>query len=155
MKPAIAIVALLCASATPALSQSIRGVWKPVEIIIKEDSAVSRHTTDVQPGLAIFTAHHYSMTVVRGFAPRPLPSAQPTDEELARLWRSFVANAGTYSLKDSTLSLTATVAKSPVVMSGASRTIRVHMVADSLWTIAQDPDGAELKAKWVNVERFK
>jgi hypothetical protein len=148
------MIALLSVSATPALSQSIRGVWRPAEIIITNDSGTSRHTTDVQPGLAIYTARHYSMTAVQGFAPRPLPSAQPTDEELVRLWRSFVANAGTYSLKDSTLSITPTVAKNPAIMSGATRTIRVHVVADSMWTTVREADGAELKAKWVNVERF-
>jgi hypothetical protein len=142
-------------AATPVLSQSIQGVWKVTEIVIGSGTNASSHTTDVQPGLAIFTSRHYSLLFVQGFAARPALGDNPTAEQSAKVWEAFTANAGTYELKDSTLSYTPSVAKNPEVMSGTTNNLRFRVKADSMWLIAPSADSGEFRSKWVRVERLQ
>lgn len=142
------ILSLLLSSAGNA--QSLCGVWRPVEVVISRGATVEQHTTDIQPGLMIFTKTHYSGMQVRGFEPRPQLSAQPTDEERGRIFTPFTANAGTYQLQDSVLVLTISVSKSPALMTGRPSVDRVRIVADSLWFISASGDR---RTKWLRIER--
>ncbi len=154
MKTILATTALLAISSTPSFAQSLGGVWRPVEVVINKGPDAGRHTTDVQPGLVFFTDTHYSTMYVTGFKPRPRLSDQPTDEERGRIFQPFVANAGTYQLRDSTLTTTPVVAKNPAVMAGSSYTNRVRVVADTIWFLSMSADSIETRAKWVRIERL-
>jgi hypothetical protein len=106
--------------------QSIQGVWRVVERTITHSPAgrqdafgafpVGTHT-NLQPGLLIFTAKHYSRTTDAAEQPRPTrpykTPCKPTLEELQAEWGPFVANAGTYEVSGTTVTLRAIVAKNP------------------------------------------
>ena len=70
MRPTVAVITLIVGASQPALGQSLVGTWKPVEVVVDSGPDRGRHTSDVQPGLVIFTKHHYSMTFVQGFKAR-------------------------------------------------------------------------------------
>jgi len=150
MKRTPAAVALLLLASAPAHAQSLCGVWKLVEVAITGGPDAGRHTTDVQPGLLLFTNAYYAGMQVRGFEPRPQLSATPTDEERGRVFTPFTANAGTYVLRDSALMVTPLVAKNPASMRGGSSTDRVRVVADTLWIISASGDRQN---KWLRIER--
>ena len=150
-----AIATLVCVAAVPAplVGQTLEGVWKPVEVVVDSGTSRGRHTTDVQPGLLIFTKRHYSMMFVQGFTARALPSDGATDEELGRLFLPFTANAGTYQRSDSTIMFTPTVAKHPAVMTGTPFTLQVRLKADTLWATGGPGTSLRQKWTWVRVER--
>ena len=121
--PTAAALALVLAfhAALPAQSQgSIQGVWRPVSRSIPattnpgDRSDPFAHVpvgtqTNLQPGLMIFTAKHYSRTTDTATIPRPTTQeatpGKATVEELLARWGPFQANAGTYELSGSTLML--------------------------------------------------
>src|SRR6185503_161410 len=150
LKTAQTVVALVAFAWTPLHGQSLCGVWKPVEVVIDRGPEAGRHTTDVQPGLFIFSQTHYSGMQVRGFQPRPQLGDTPTDEERGRAFTPFTANAGTYVLEDSLLTMTPVVSKNPSQMTGGAVTDRVRVVADTLWFISAS---GERRNKWVRIER--
>lgn len=149
----LAVLSGLAATLPAQGTQSLRGVWKPVEVVVNKGPYAGRHTTDVQPGLAIYTDTHYSLIYVQGFEPRPNLSENPTDEERGRIYGPFTAQAGTYQLRDSVLTRTPVVAKVPAVMTANTYTSRVRVVADTMWLIATAADTIETRAKWVRIER--
>jgi hypothetical protein len=152
MRVTIAVL-VSAVSATQAVSgQSLVGTWKPVEIVVDSGPDRGRHTSDVQPGLLIFTKRHYSMMFVQGFKARPLPSDSATNEQVALSFIPFTANAGTYQKRDSTVILSPSIAKNPRVMSGRPLTTIVRVKRDTLWA---RPLGRGLASttKWVRIER--
>jgi hypothetical protein len=150
----LAPILLLATSAPVAPSPEIRGVWKPVEILVSSGPDSGRHTSDVQPGLLVFTNGYYSFILVEGFAARPMLSANPTDEERGRACRPFVANAGTYALTDSAVSFSPSVAKNPGGMRGTPLVVHVRVLADTLWFTVKGSRGIENRSKWVRVEGY-
>jgi hypothetical protein len=103
----------------------VEGVWKVAEVVAPPSNPNEKGTsmTSPQPGLLIFTKGYYSGIAVTADQPRTGASAKdprnPTDaEKIARYeeWRPFIANAGTYEVKGSTLTMHAMVAKSVEVM---------------------------------------
>jgi hypothetical protein len=152
MKTLVALLALIVGAFAPALGQTLRGTWKPVEVVIDSGADRGRHTTDVQPGLLIVTKGHYSLMFVNGFKPRPLPSDSATDEQLGLSFLPFTANAGTYQRKDSTIVFSPSVAKNPRVMAGRAFTMVVRVKGDTMW-VRPVAGGPGTKATWVRVER--
>jgi len=150
MKAPIALLVVIVSASSPALGQTLRGTWKPVEVVIDSGPDRGRHTTDVQPGLLIFTKRHYSITFVQGFKPRPLPVDNATDEQLGLSFLRFTANAGTYQRRDSTIVFSPSVAKHPAVMAGKPFTTVVRVKGDTMWA---RPLGGGPRATWVRVER--
>jgi len=152
MRSTVALFALVAGASSPLLGQRIEGAWKPVEVVVDSGPDRGRHTTDVQPGLLIFTKRHYSMTFVQGFKARSLPSDNTTNEQLAQLFVPFTANAGTYRHTGSTVTLSPTVAKNPAVMAGKPISVNVRIKGDTMWAT---PAGAFAGSKttWVRVER--
>jgi hypothetical protein len=147
----VAIAATLLSS--PLVAQSLTGVWKPVEIVIASGPTAGRHTTDVQPGLLMFTNGHYSWLRVTSFDPRPALSASPTDEERGRVFSAFTGQGGTYDVNGSTLTLLPTVAKNPaVMMRGTPDSYTLERDGDAYWLIGKTPEGAEWRMKLVRVE---
>jgi hypothetical protein len=99
-------------SAQGAAKQSIEGAWKVSEIVATGAGAST--ISSPQPGLFIFTRGHYSIMYVPGDKPRALKKAEAatTDEKVAA-FDSFLANAGTYELAGSTLTIRPIVARDP------------------------------------------
>jgi len=149
----LSIAVALIAVATPSLfAQSLEGVWKPVVVEVDSGANSGRHTSDVQPGLIIFTKQHYSILFVQGFAPRSQLSDSAKDDELGRVFSPFTANAGTYQRTDSSITFTPIVAKVPAVMSGRSFTLRARMKGDSL-SLSRGFGGGGDRSTWIRVER--
>lgn len=108
----------------------LEGAWKVAEVLPPATSANPKPTpvTSPQPGLLIFTKGYYSGMSVTALQPRTAtaPPKDPTNltdaEKIARYeqWAPFIANAGTYEVKGSTLTLRPMVAKNPNMMTGES-----------------------------------
>jgi hypothetical protein len=146
-----AAIALVLAfhPALPAQSQgSIQGVWRPVSRTIPATTNPGDRSdpfdyipvgtqTDLQPGLMIFTARHDSRTTDTATAPRPTTQeatpGKATVEELLARWGPFQANAGTYELSGSTLTLRLIVSKDPAGQHGTFVRLAVKMDGDRLW----------------------
>ena len=111
----------------------LEGVWKVAEAVPPASSANEKPTpiTNPQPGLLIFTKGYYSGMAVTASQPRtaaapPKDPSNLTDaEKIARYdeWVPFIANAGTYEVKGSTLTLHVMVAKNPNQMTTESTII--------------------------------
>ena len=74
----IVVAAVLTVSGVVGLAQSkpsLQGVWRKVEVTITNPNPTpgtfEGHTTDVQPGLLIFTAKHFSNVNDTAAKPRP------------------------------------------------------------------------------------
>jgi Lipocalin-like domain len=123
----------LVAIGTPAVQDQkksqLEGVWKVAEVMPPASNANEKATpiTNPQPGLIIFTKGYYSGMAVTANQPRTAaaaakdPSNLTDAEKIAQYeqWRPFIANAGTYEVKGSTLTLHAMVAKDPDAMNNA------------------------------------
>jgi hypothetical protein len=126
-----ALSIIFCAlTASTAFAQTktpVEGVWKIAERIMPGTNSlgtgVATPNTD-PPSLIIFTRGYYSQTYEVGGQPRAAgaPAKDPqnlTDaEKIARYeqWRPFTANAGTYEIKGSTLTIRPIVAKNVNLM---------------------------------------
>ena len=117
------MMAVLClsamASAGPVFAQfELAGTsWAVVERSYERvDSAwVNR---DPEPGLYVFTDHHYSVQEIRESGPRPNFGASTTDEERLRAFEVFHAHGGTYDVEGDQIFMTITIAKGPNTMNG-------------------------------------
>jgi hypothetical protein len=160
---------------------SIQGVWRFVELIVPASTAptngdvggraASRRDpfgafpqgthTSLQPGLAIFTGRYYSRTSDTAAQPRPTTGdkipGQPTLEELQSRWGPFAANAGTYELLGSVLTLRAVVAKDPRAQSQQNFTrLTVKLDGNNLWLTPMENEAGKIPNpvtnKFVRVE---
>ena len=151
---------------------SIQGVWRPVARTIPSTTAPGDRSdpfahvpagtqTSLQPGLLIFTAGHYSRVTDTAVQPRPTAAeavpGKPTLAELQARWGPFQANAGTYTLEGSTLTLRPLVAKNPGDQrEGSFARISVKLEATRLWlTPVENPAGriaAGVTSEYVRVE---
>jgi hypothetical protein len=113
------------------------GAWEPVEITLVPDAIP--HAGDqagrAGPGLWIFTARHYAVLDVHTTEQRrPVPSSNPTVEDLMATWGRFGANAGTYETTDSVLTTHPSVAMNPQVMvTGRVTTLSFRIQGDTMW----------------------
>ena len=174
MTKAIPVLVFIAALTVPAGGQplpSIQGVWRNVERVIPVATAPGERSdpfahvppgtqTNVQPGLLIFTKHHYSRTTDTAVEPRPKldpTTAAPTVEELQARWGPFQANAGTYDVSGDTVTLQPFVAKEPREQGGGSfarLTVRLEANTLSLTPIANSRGRivAGVTSKYVRVE---
>ena len=141
---------------TPAAA--LIGVWQVVEVVEAPQRAdiYERGLPIVgpaAPGLYVFTARHYSLTLLnnRGW-PRPsLPTPAPTAEQLLAIWGPFAANAGPYEIRGDTLITHGVAAKNPRAMGlGHEARVLFRIVADSMWVTGLRVGGT---MKWVRIER--
>lgn len=154
----------------PAMAQAqskatpVEGVWKVAEVQVIGGQTPATNTTP-QPGFYIFTKGHYSIVTVNSDKPRTvIPQRQSqaplTDAEKIALyeqWGPFTANAGTYSVKGSTITTKALVAKNQGVMEGTGpgATREFKLEGNTLWLIqkpASGQTGAETRTKLTRVE---
>jgi len=177
----LALFANLAAPMAGQSKLSIQGVWRPVELTITasmapaEEDAGGRATnrkdpfgafpkgthTSLQPGLVIFTDKHYSRTTDTAAQPRPTTgykiSGKPTLEELQAQWGPFAANAGTYELLGTTLTLHAVVAKDPRAQGKKNFTLlTIKLEGNTLWLMPVENEAGQIPnpvaAKFVRVE---
>lgn len=114
------LVGLALTSNISVLGQSKRGplegVWQVSDVTRSGPAGVM--TSQPGPNLTIFAAKHYSRIDVHTQKPRPAlaNSATATAEELREVWGPLVAEAGTYELTGTLLTLRPIVAKNPAAM---------------------------------------
>ncbi len=159
----VAIVVVLVAGASMVgYSQSgpsLQGAWRVTEVI--PGAPGEAPNKQPQPSLYIFAKRHYSIVAVTGTEARtgsaaPADAAKLTDaEKIARYetWRAFAANAGTYEVTGSALTMTPIVAKNPGIMGkpGAPREFKLN--GNTLTLIQKAADGqSESKVILTRVE---
>jgi hypothetical protein len=164
---ALVVVASVVLIGTAVFAQSkpsIQGVWRRVETTVTNPSpapgTLTKGThTNVQPGLLIFTAKHYSVQIDAAAKPRPAikVAAKPTPEEMSAAWGPYTANSGTYEFSGSTLTMRHIVAKNPANQEGKGITrATIKMEKDSLWMTVIETSAGKVQypttAKYVRVE---
>ena len=168
VKRALAVAAGALFATASLLAQSkpsIQGVWRPVEVTITNPNpapgALAKGThTNVQPGLLVFTAKHYSLIRDTGAKPRPTTgfkvAGKPTAEEMQTQWGPFQANAGTYELSGSTLTMRPTVAKNPGLQGKVPLRSAIKFDGTNLWLTLMDGPTGKIEnpstIKYVRVE---
>jgi hypothetical protein len=166
---------LFAALVLPRVGQSrpsIQGVWRNTERTIPASTIPGERVdpfghvpigtqTAVQPGLLIFTGRHYSRVTDTAVESRPRTgfaiADKPTLEELQARWGPFAANAGTYDVSGSTLTLRPLVSKEPREQrEGNFARLTVKMDGNSLWLTPFENDRERIVAgvtsKYVRVE---
>ena len=120
------------------VATGLQGVWRITEASVTSSDGTSTNT-EPQPSLYIFSNRHYSTTLIPNDSRQPFPD-QPTDEERLAAFGNFIANAGTYEIAGSTITIRPMVAKVPNAMTNPPFTYEYELEADSLVLI--------LKAAW-------
>ena len=161
---AVAAVALITVSLFAQSKPSIQGVWRRVETTVTNPNpapgALTKGThTNVQPGLFIFTARHYSVQIDSSAKPRPSVKdpTKATREELLAAWQPFTSNSGTYDVSGSTLTMRQMVAKNAENQGKAITRATIKLEGDNLWvTIIEVPGSGKVQypttGKYVRVE---
>lgn len=143
----------------------LEGVWKVAEVVVPPSSPTEKGTTITtpQPGLLIFTKDYYSGMAVTAAQARPTldPPKDPQNlteaEKIARYdhWRQFLANAGKYEVKGSTLVMHTMVAKNVSVMTSTTPITWEFKMdgANALWLIPPaDRTTTDARIKFMRVE---
>jgi Lipocalin-like domain len=154
-----------CVTTAPKISElnnrqtlSITGVWKAEKFAFRYPDSAWTVQTPPDENLYIFTTKYYSYTYVRGNSPRKLFEGdpnKPTDAEKITAYDSFVANSGTYSVKDSILILRAVIHKNPNEMTGKHLTYKIKIERNKLQFTITDPPflpGREWRTNLIRVE---
>src|SRR5215510_7806324 len=151
---------------------AIRGVWRNIERAIPDATVPGDRVdpfahvpvgtqTNVQPGLLIITAKHYSRTTDTAVQPRPTTgyavAGTPTIGELQARWGPFAANAGTYELSGDTMTLRAVVSKEPRDQTGNRfARLRVRLDGNVLsltpFETSDGPIAAGVTSRYVRIE---
>ncbi len=153
-------------SAQSTAKKPIEGVWKVVEIVVTGAGAST--SSSPQPSLLILTQGHYSQIGVLGDKARALYKAEePTDAEKLAAFDSFFANAGTYEVSGSTLTIHPMVARNPNFMAGGFEKYQYRLEGNNLWLTDKSSDlsyrigpkvvpssapASETRTKYVRVE---
>jgi hypothetical protein len=97
-----------------ATTPSIEGAWKLVEVT----SPDGVENPNPQPGVWMFTRHHYSLAMVMGtnVSVQPASVAQALGVKEISLWDAFVANSGSYSVTGNMLTTVPMVAEAKEAM---------------------------------------
>ena len=120
-----------------AIGQKIQGVWSISEVTTTGANGSTKQAT--QPSMYLFTKKHYSIIFVASGDPRPeIDISKATSDELRTVFvTNFVANAGTYEVKDGKLTMRPTVAKSPGFMkAGTFSTMSVKIEGDMMTLVS-------------------
>jgi hypothetical protein len=136
-----ALIILASWAATQAQSTSLRGAWRVTGVTVTGANPLTNNSP--QPGLFIFTDRHYSIVTVNSTSARkpfnpPKDPARLTDAEMVERfqhWNPVTANAGTYTVKGSTLTTRPLVAKNHEVMTGPEQTREFKIDGNTLTLI--------------------
>jgi hypothetical protein len=121
-----------------AQAQKIEGVWSLSEVTTTGPNGSTEKVT--QPSMYLFTKKHYSIIYVASDAPRDTTDSSKMDADTLRkvFVQSFVANAGTYELKDGKLTLHPMVAKSPGYMQPGNWNRQTVKITGNTMTLMSD-----------------
>jgi hypothetical protein len=112
-----------------AAAQKVAGAWRLDEIkTTGTDPKTSRFSN---PNIYLFTKGHFSIIRVEGDKPRLTDSwtTMTPEQVIDTFIKQFTASGGTYDMKDSTLTMKTTIAKSPGFMARSnwiSYTVKVN-----------------------------
>jgi len=132
---AIAPALFAIASSFPHKPGSIQGTWQTVEVTLRGPTG-ARAVTNLQPNLMIVTGKHYSRVEIHAEGPRPVVAdvGHASADELRALWGPFIAEAGTYDVKDNVITMRPIVSKNPAEMRGGTfSTYSFRAVGDTIW----------------------
>lgn len=120
---------------------SIHGAWRVIELAVRFPNQAWVVRPGPQAGLYVFSTQHYSYVYVPGVVPRLhfANANQPTKEEKAAAYESFIAGAGSYTFDDTTLSLKADLRKNPNEMTGDFWRYQVEIRADTMQLVFRNP----------------
>lgn len=134
------------------------GAWLITSTSVTTPAGTSLNDSP-QPGLYIFTDRHFSNMLIPSSEARPPLSAARTAEERLTAYDNFIADAGTYELADSTLTVVNIIAKVPNVMpphrSSRGLTYRYRLRGDSLTLTLRGgwaPPNGEITYRLVRIE---
>lgn len=151
MALAIGFAGLILAASAHAQG-SLEGAWQVYEVTVSR-GAFAR--TNIDPGLSllIFSDGHYSLFVNSGDRPNVPPGsdALATDELRLAALASFVANAGTYEVSGSKLTLHLTLARNPGGV-GSSPELEYRIEDDLLITTATSNAGVTTRTTYVRLD---
>lgn len=135
----------------------LTGTWKRAEYYY-ESKDTSYTLADLPEGLLLFTEQYYSMVVLIPGVERPdlkgVPTSQITMEQADALFRSLIAQSGTYKIDGSSITLKPIVAKRPDFMDGSYVSNSEYKYEqDTLWQIRKNEAmGWIARTKWTRVE---
>lgn len=112
--------------ARAAAENPLQGVWRVVD-----------PTGQPGPGVYIFTAKHYSMMVASADRPEIPDMSQATADQLRAVWNPMIANAGTYDVDGTSVTIRPIVAKIPVVMKPGAYEVYGFRVEGQTLTLTQ------------------
>jgi hypothetical protein len=130
----------------------LTGVWE-VEEITRDGGRFQG--TSTEPGLIFFGDEYYSTMHVN--APRPLepedtPRRELSYEQMLAAYDPFTANAGTYGVEGSTVTMRPSVALSARFMSGGEVTSEYRMEGNKLILTFTNDDGDTTISTLVRIE---
>lgn len=150
------VTAMLLAACGPApkptatvddAAPGIEGVWTHVETS-QTGGPDAGTVTDPQPSLVFITKNYYCSTFVSTPLPRPAFNTQtPTDQQRAEAYKGFIAVAGPYERKGTTLVIHPAVSQEPDLMYGGSLELEYRLEGDRL-TLVMNP----ARIKYKNME---
>ena len=156
---------LLTASVAFAQTKTpVEGVWKIAERIVPGTHPLAKGVTITNtnpPSLIIFTRSYYSQVYLGSAESRALvarakdPQNLTDAEKIVRFeqWKPLFANAGTYEIKGSTLSIRPIVAKNANQMNGSHAVEFKLETPNTLWLIPiADESATEPRIKLTRVE---
>ena len=101
---------------------SLAGAWRVTEVTTTGPNGTTN--SNLQPRLVLFTGTHYARVGVTSPSPRSLPAAGAgfaPESLLLEQWGPFAADAGTYQVNGTEVTLRSIVAKNPAIMSSDGR----------------------------------
>lgn len=114
MRPVLFVAAIIVvvslALPTAQTTNPLVGAWEYTEGTRADGTSVENPV-----GMIVFTNTHYSHIRVSGMRPQYASQAEATDAEKIAAFDTLAANAGTYEVSGSTLTLRPSVAKNPNV----------------------------------------
>ncbi len=109
----MAALIVLATVQSAAAQGKLEGVWKITQVTLTGPNAGT--ITPAEPGIWIFTKKHASFVSVTGDKPRPsLPQKDATDAQKVATWTPFAANASTYEVKGTTITVHPIIGKNPI-----------------------------------------
>jgi len=126
--------------ASPVRAQSdLNGAWE-MKMAWSHNDNGDWTIEQVQPGMYLFHDGYYSIMYISGEELRPLLGEKPREEWTLEDWQAvglpFIANAGRYSIQDSTIVYKPMVALGPDYMESGSATSTFRVKEDTLYTSA-------------------
>jgi hypothetical protein len=119
---------------------SIQGAWQAVELTLPGPTPRTIRVPEPRPNLTVITAKFYSRVQVEAAGPRtPIADvAKATAEELRATWGPLGAEAGTYEVTGTVITMRPIAAKNPAAMApGAFTTWSYRLDGNTLWVTAE------------------